>query len=210
MKLFGKAESLLYTMAEAAVLSTLENLTTSKQSSDWLSGITSYLESILKFLKDGFSAVHVPYSYGFAIILLTVLVKNATFPLSKKQVESAMAMRSLQPQVKTVQERYQGWKNLQHQSCIHTSEYLRNGRVTPKTVTFSFRTVLLDLLSGKHIPPSHLAGPRRKPEASRSDDCRSGCHRGHRFSTLRFLNCGERLGYGADCTGRKRKAHLQL
>ena len=30
--------------------------------------------------------LHVPYSYGFAIILLTVLVKAATFPLTKKQV----------------------------------------------------------------------------------------------------------------------------
>ncbi|KAM0984279.1 hypothetical protein ACFX14_011853 [Malus domestica] len=108
MELFGKAESLLYTVADAAVSSSSENLTTSKQSSDWLSGITSYLESVLKFLKDGLSAVHVPYSYGFAIILLTVLVKAATFPLSKKQVESAMAMRSLQPQVKAVQERYAG------------------------------------------------------------------------------------------------------
>ncbi|CAA2964934.1 probable serine threonine- kinase At4g35230 [Olea europaea subsp. europaea] len=34
-------------------------------------------------------------------------------------------------------------------------EYLRNGRVTPESVAFSFGTVLLDLLSGKHIPPSH-------------------------------------------------------
>ncbi|GAB4828419.1 Serine/threonine-protein kinase bsk1 [Ancistrocladus abbreviatus] len=34
-------------------------------------------------------------------------------------------------------------------------EYLRNGRVTPESVIFSFGTVLLDLLSGKHIPPSH-------------------------------------------------------
>ncbi|XP_004291229.1 PREDICTED: probable serine/threonine-protein kinase At4g35230 [Fragaria vesca subsp. vesca] len=34
-------------------------------------------------------------------------------------------------------------------------EYLKNGRVTPESVTFSFGTVLLDLLSGKHIPPSH-------------------------------------------------------
>lgn len=37
-------------------------------------------------LKDGLTAVHVPYSYGFAIILLTVLVKIATFPLTKQQV----------------------------------------------------------------------------------------------------------------------------
>ncbi|CAK9153914.1 unnamed protein product [Ilex paraguariensis] len=34
-------------------------------------------------------------------------------------------------------------------------EYMRNGRVTPESVVYSFGTVLLDLLSGKHIPPSH-------------------------------------------------------
>ncbi|VAH05925.1 unnamed protein product [Triticum turgidum subsp. durum] len=34
-------------------------------------------------------------------------------------------------------------------------EYLRNGRVTAESVIFSFGTVLLDLLSGKRIPPSH-------------------------------------------------------
>lgn len=35
-------------------------------------------------------------------------------------------------------------------------EYLRNGRVTAESVMYSFGTVLLDLLSGKHIPPSHV------------------------------------------------------
>ncbi|KAK4493540.1 hypothetical protein RD792_018048, partial [Penstemon davidsonii] len=59
-------------------------------------------------LKDGLSTLHVPYAYGFAIILLTVLVKTATFPLTKKQVESAMAMQSLAPQIKAIQERYAG------------------------------------------------------------------------------------------------------
>lgn len=39
-----------------------------------------------KVLKDGLSTLNVPYSYGFAIILLTVLVKAVTFPLTKKQV----------------------------------------------------------------------------------------------------------------------------
>ncbi|KAF8780112.1 hypothetical protein HU200_001769 [Digitaria exilis] len=33
-------------------------------------------------------------------------------------------------------------------------EYLRNGRVTSESVIYSFGTVLLDLLSGKRIPPS--------------------------------------------------------
>ncbi|XP_057456176.1 serine/threonine-protein kinase BSK5-like [Lotus japonicus] len=34
-------------------------------------------------------------------------------------------------------------------------EYLRNGRITAESVVYSFGTLLLDLLSGKHIPPSH-------------------------------------------------------
>ncbi|PPD78157.1 hypothetical protein GOBAR_DD24912 [Gossypium barbadense] len=36
-------------------------------------------------------------------------------------------------------------------------EYLRTGRVTPESVIYSFGTLLLDLLSGKHIPPSHVS-----------------------------------------------------
>ncbi|MED6119051.1 Serine/threonine-protein kinase bsk5 [Stylosanthes scabra] len=34
-------------------------------------------------------------------------------------------------------------------------EYLRTGRIIPESVIYSFGTLLLDLLSGKHIPPSH-------------------------------------------------------
>ncbi|RLN39637.1 putative serine/threonine-protein kinase [Panicum miliaceum] len=33
-------------------------------------------------------------------------------------------------------------------------EYLRNGRVTSESIIFSYGTILLDLLSGKRIPPS--------------------------------------------------------
>ncbi|KAJ9708714.1 hypothetical protein PVL29_000638 [Vitis rotundifolia] len=101
--LFGRVETLLYTIADAAV-----SASDGKQSGDWLSGITNYMETVLKVLKGGLSTLHVPYAYGFAIILLTVLVKAATFPLTKKQVESAMAMRSLQPQIKAIQQRYAG------------------------------------------------------------------------------------------------------
>ncbi|CAL5349769.1 unnamed protein product [Camellia sinensis] len=96
--LFGRSESFLFTIADAAA--------STKQSSDWLSGITFYMENVLKVLADGLATLHVPYAYGFAIILLAVLVKAATFPLSKKQVESAMAIQSLQPQIKAIQQRY--------------------------------------------------------------------------------------------------------
>ncbi|PIN17770.1 hypothetical protein CDL12_09568 [Handroanthus impetiginosus] len=108
--LFGRVEGLLYTIADAAVTSssTVDAASTTKQNNDWLSGITNAMEVVLKVLKDGLSTLHIPYAYGFAIILLTVLVKAATFPLTKKQVESAMAMQSLTPQIKAIQERYAG------------------------------------------------------------------------------------------------------
>lgn len=44
----------------------------------------------MQFLKDGIAKLNIPYSYGFAIILLTVLVKLATYPLTKKQVRSCL------------------------------------------------------------------------------------------------------------------------
>ena len=43
--------------------------------------------------------------------------------------------------------------------CL-TSDFLHlriSGKVTPESVIYSFGTILLDLLSGKHIPPSHVS-----------------------------------------------------
>ncbi|CAM0877977.1 unnamed protein product [Alopecurus aequalis] len=109
--LFSRAEAFLYTVADAAVVAAAPAEGAAKDAAaagDWLSGITGSMETVLKVLKGGLSTLHIPYPYGFAIILLTVLIKGATFPLTKKQVESALAMRSLQPQVKAIQERYAG------------------------------------------------------------------------------------------------------
>ncbi|KAL2928063.1 Serine/threonine-protein kinase BSK7 [Bienertia sinuspersici] len=47
------------------------------------------------------------------------------------------------------------WEKLQYNLAFTPPEYLRTGRVTPESVIYSFGTLLLDLLSGKHIPPSH-------------------------------------------------------
>jgi hypothetical protein len=43
----------------------------------------------MQAIDHGLEALHVPYSYGFAIIILTFLVKLATFPLTQKQVGAA-------------------------------------------------------------------------------------------------------------------------
>ena len=75
------------------------------QKGGWLGPITDGLESALEGI-DSVLDGRVPYSYGFSIIVLTVLVKLATFPLSKKQVESSMQMQAMQPRIKELQAMY--------------------------------------------------------------------------------------------------------
>ncbi|KAL8144017.1 hypothetical protein V2J09_017049 [Rumex salicifolius] len=54
-------------------------------------------------------------------------------------------------------------------------EYMRTGRICPESVVHSFGTLLLDLLSGKHIPPSHaLDMIRAKNFQMLMDSCLEG------------------------------------
>ena len=48
-------------------------------------------------LDSGLSMLHVPYSYGFAIILLTIIVKALTFPLSRKQARCVSSLPKCRP-----------------------------------------------------------------------------------------------------------------
>lgn len=63
------------------------------------------------FLKDIFAGILIFFykfagDYGVAIILLTLLVKFVTLPLSIKQVKSTQAMQRIAPQQKKLQEKY--------------------------------------------------------------------------------------------------------
>lgn len=130
--LVARAEGLLYTLADAAVsldpTAAGSAQTTQSSNNDWLSGITNVLESFLKILQDGIQGLHVPYSYGFAIIMLTVIVKAVTLPLTQKQVESSMAMQNLTPKVKAIQERYAG---NQERIQLETSRLYKQAGVNP-------------------------------------------------------------------------------
>ncbi|CAI9108067.1 OLC1v1007586C4 [Oldenlandia corymbosa var. corymbosa] len=130
--ILSRAESLLYTLADAAVAAdpaAADSATTTVQKSGgWFGFISDGMEFVLKILKEGLTAVHVPYSYGFAIILLTVIVKLATFPLTKQQVESTLAMQNLQPKIKAIQERYAG---NQERIQLETARLYRQAGVNP-------------------------------------------------------------------------------
>ncbi len=62
---------------------------------------------LLNWLYSLTVSVGVP-SYGIAIILLTVLIKVALYPLTKKQMKSMLAMQQLQPKLKEIQKK---WKD---------------------------------------------------------------------------------------------------
>ncbi|HML88821.1 MAG TPA: YidC/Oxa1 family membrane protein insertase [Methylomusa anaerophila] len=47
-------------------------------------------------------------SYGIAIILLTIAIKMALYPLTVKQIKSMKAMQDIQPKMKAIQEKYKG------------------------------------------------------------------------------------------------------
>ncbi|KAI3450421.1 hypothetical protein Pfo_007086 [Paulownia fortunei] len=128
-----RAESLLYTLADAAVAAdggaaASDSAAAAQKSGGWFGFISDAMEVVLKVLKDGLATVHVPYAYGFAIILLTVLVKVATFPLTKQQVESTLAMQNLQPKIKAIQQRYAG---NQERIQLETSRLYKQAGVNP-------------------------------------------------------------------------------
>ncbi|KAL0911697.1 hypothetical protein M5K25_019856 [Dendrobium thyrsiflorum] len=129
----SRMEGLLFTLADAVVAadpSTSETTAAAaaQKNGGWFGFISEAMEVVLKVLKDGLSAVHVPYAYGFAIILLTVIVKAATFPLTKKQVESTLAMQNLQPKIKAIQERYAG---NQERIQLETARLYKQAGVNP-------------------------------------------------------------------------------
>ena len=67
-------------------------------------------------------------SYGFPIILLTILIKIVTYPLTVKQVKSMKAMQDIQPKMKKIQEKYKNNPQMLQQK---TGELFREAGVNP-------------------------------------------------------------------------------
>jgi YidC/Oxa1 family membrane protein insertase len=50
----------------------------------------------------------IPYSFGFAIILFTLVIKLVTLPLTFQQLRASKAMQQLQPELQELQKKYKG------------------------------------------------------------------------------------------------------
>lgn len=77
-----------------------------KPDNGWLAPIVDSLDYILGNIETFYQSLGLPYAYGWSIISLTLFVKLLTLPLTKKQVESAMAVQALKPRIDVIKERY--------------------------------------------------------------------------------------------------------
>jgi YidC/Oxa1 family membrane protein insertase len=73
---------------------------------------------------------HVVSNYGVAIILLTVLLRLVTYPLTQKSMKSMKKFQVISPQLKEVQEKYKGDRERMQQEVM--ALYKRTG-INPMT-----------------------------------------------------------------------------
>jgi YidC/Oxa1 family membrane protein insertase len=98
-------------------------------------------------------------NFGVAILLTTVLVKIAFFPLANKSYESMSKMKLLQPEMKKLQERFKDDRARQQQALM---ELYKKEKVNPMAgclpifiqipVFFSLYKVLLIAIEMRHAP----------------------------------------------------------
>ena len=88
-----------------------------------LQPLIDVFETIIKFFHDSLGI-----QWGFAIILLTVLVRAALLPLTFRQFHSMQRMAHLQPELKKIQEKYKNDKERMNQEVMR---FYRENKVNP-------------------------------------------------------------------------------
>ncbi len=71
----------------------------------WFSFVAKPLFLMLRYIYD-----HVIHNYGWAIVILTIVINIAMFPLKLKSIRAAQEMQRVAPLVKSIQDRYKQYK----------------------------------------------------------------------------------------------------
>jgi YidC/Oxa1 family membrane protein insertase len=88
-----------------------------------------FLWMISKYLFYFLQYIHsLVGNWGFSIILITIVVKGAMYPLTKKQYESMAKMRALKPKMDALKERYGEDKQKMQQAMM---EMYKKDKVNP-------------------------------------------------------------------------------
>lgn len=95
--------------------------------------MTSILSPFIDVLRSILEAIHsviadVPYSWGIAIIILTILIRVVLIPLTVKQYTSMRAMQKLQPEIKKLQAKYKDDRQKMNEELM---KFYRENKVNP-------------------------------------------------------------------------------
>ncbi|MGI6207574.1 MAG: YidC/Oxa1 family membrane protein insertase [Anaerolineae bacterium] len=72
----------------------------------WQTLVVGPLSEALSFIADTLGGLGIPYAWGFAIIVFTLIIKIITLPLAIRQAESTKKMQDLQPRLAALQKKY--------------------------------------------------------------------------------------------------------
>jgi YidC/Oxa1 family membrane protein insertase len=72
----------------------------------WQTVVVWPLGKALIWLNDWLETAGIPYHWGWAIILFTLIVKVVTFPLTLSQMRGMQAQKELQPKIQELQKKY--------------------------------------------------------------------------------------------------------
>jgi len=119
----------------------------------WLHFITRPLFDLIQFLYG------ILGNFGLAILAVTVLVKAIFFPLASRSYASMAAMRRVQPEMKSIQERFKEDRVAQQQAMM---ELYKKEKINPLSgcwpmliqipVFFSLYSVIFISLEMRHAP----------------------------------------------------------
>ncbi|WP_374624676.1 membrane protein insertase YidC [Devosia sp.] len=119
----------------------------------WLHFITRPMFELIQFLYG------ILGNFGLAILAVTVIVKGLFFPLANRSYASMAAMRRVQPEMKSIQERFKDDRVQQQQAMM---ELYKKEKINPLSgcwpiliqipVFFSLYTVIFISLEMRHAP----------------------------------------------------------
>src|ERR1051325_2979826 len=87
-----------------------------------LQPLIDVFETVLKFFQSGIG------SWGWSIVLLTILVRALLLPLALRQFRSMQSLARHQPELKRLQEKYKGDKDRLNQEMM---KFYRENKINP-------------------------------------------------------------------------------
>lgn len=94
----------------------------------WFGFLTVPIEGLLQVIHSVVAGTGSANSWGVSIIILTLLIKVVTFPLTKTQLESTNKMQAMQPAIKELQAKYQSNPEVMNQKI---AEFYQTNEINP-------------------------------------------------------------------------------